>query len=35
MVGKGYQGWQGRHCRDTYRDLKACIQAVDHRLMMD
>jgi hypothetical protein len=35
MVGKGYQGWQGRHCRDTFRDLKRCIQAVDGRLMVD
>jgi hypothetical protein len=31
----GYQGWQGRHCRDTFRDLKRCIQAVDGRLMGD
>jgi hypothetical protein len=30
MAGKGYQGW---HCRDTYRDLKACISAVDGRLL--
>jgi DNA-binding transcriptional regulator YdaS (Cro superfamily) len=35
MAGMGYQGWQGRHCRDTYRDLKRCIQAVDGRLMAD
>jgi hypothetical protein len=32
MAGMGYQGWQGRHCRDAYRDLKACISAVDQRL---
>jgi hypothetical protein len=35
MVGKGYQGWQGRHCRGTWRDLKRCISAVDQRLMGD
>jgi hypothetical protein len=33
MAGKGYQGWQAWHCRDTFRDLKACISAVDQRLM--
>ena len=32
MAGLGYMGWQGRHCRDTFRDLKACISAVDQRL---
>ena len=35
MASKGYQGWQSWHCRDTYRDLKACISAVDQRLMGD
>jgi hypothetical protein len=30
MASKGYQAW---HCRDTFRDLKACISAVDQRLM--
>jgi hypothetical protein len=35
MAGKGYKGWQGRHCRGTFRDLKACISAVDQRLMGD
>ena len=35
MAGKGYQGWQGHHCRVTFRDLKACICAVDQRLMGD
>jgi hypothetical protein len=35
MVGKGYQGWQAWHCRDTFRDLKRCIQAVDGRLLGD
>jgi hypothetical protein len=35
MAGKGYQGWQGWHCRDTLRHLKACISAVDQRLMRD
>ena len=35
MAGLGYEGWQGRHCRKTFRDLKACISAVDQRLMGD
>jgi hypothetical protein len=35
MAGKGYQGWQAWHCRDTFRDLKACISVVDQRLMGD
>ena len=35
MAAAGYKDWQGRHCRDTYRDLKACISAVDGRLMRD
>jgi hypothetical protein len=35
MAGKGYQGLQGWHCRDTLRHLKACISAVDQRLMRD
>lgn len=35
MAGLGYKGWQSWHCRDTYRDLKACISAVDQRLMGD
>jgi hypothetical protein len=31
------EGWGsvGHHCRDSYRDLKACISAVDQRLMGD
>jgi DNA-binding transcriptional regulator YdaS (Cro superfamily) len=35
MAGKGYKDWQAWHCRDTFRDLKACIGAVDQRLMGD
>jgi hypothetical protein len=35
MAGKGYKGWQSWHCRATFRDLKACISAVDGRLMGD
>ena len=35
MVARGYKDWQGMHCRDTYRDLKACISAVDGRLIGD
>ncbi len=35
MAGKGYKDWQSWHCRDTFRDLKACISAVDQRLMGD
>jgi hypothetical protein len=35
MAGKGYQSWQGHHCRVAFRDLKACISAVDQRLMGD
>jgi len=27
MAGAGYKGWQAWHCRDTWRDLKRCIQA--------
>jgi hypothetical protein len=34
-AGRGYQGWQGRYCRDTYLDLKAYIRAVGQRLMGD
>ena len=33
MVARGYKDWQGLHCRVTYRDLKACISAVDQRLI--
>jgi DNA-binding transcriptional regulator YdaS (Cro superfamily) len=35
MAAAGYMGWQARHCRDTFRDLKRCIQAVDGRLLGD
>jgi DNA-binding transcriptional regulator YdaS (Cro superfamily) len=35
MAAAGYEGWQAWHCRDTWRDLKRCIQAVDARLMGD
>ena len=31
----GYEGWQSWHARDTFRALKACIRAVDDRLMDD
>jgi hypothetical protein len=35
MAGLGYKGWQSSDCRDTFRDLKRCIIAVDGRLMGD
>lgn len=35
MGAKGYEGWQAWHCRETWRDLKACIVGVDGRLMED
>jgi len=35
IASKGYKGWQAWHCRDTWRDLKRCIQAVDGWLMGD
>jgi len=35
MAGKGYKDWQAWHCRDTWRDLKRCIKAVDGRLLGD
>ena len=35
MAAAGYKGWQAWHCRDTFRDLKRCIQAVDQRLIGD
>lgn len=33
MAGLGYRDWQSWHCRDMFRDLKRCINAVDARLM--
>lgn len=35
MAGLGYREWQAWHCRDVFRDLKRCINAVDGRLMGD
>jgi hypothetical protein len=35
MAAAGYKDWQAWHCRDTFRDLKACISAVDCWLMGD
>jgi hypothetical protein len=32
-TGLSYLGWQSWHGRVTFRDLKACIGAVDQRLM--
>jgi DNA-binding transcriptional regulator YdaS (Cro superfamily) len=33
MASLGYKGLQARHCCATFRDLKACISAVDYRLL--
>ena len=35
MAAAGYRDWQAWHCRDTFRALKRCINAVDGRLMGD
>jgi hypothetical protein len=35
MAAAGYKDWQAWHCRDTWRDLKRCIKAVDGRLLGD
>ena len=35
MRARGYSDWQSWHCRDTFRALKACIRAIDVRLLDD